>query len=210
MSSSSRSSATEPSLRGQRRHLLQTGARLAAAGAVLPCRAWSAESGHGSHQGHHPPEEFRQVLQAIRLSGQATMRFLGLGLYDARLWVGERFSAERFQTHPFGLELKYLRSIKGEDIVEQSLRQMQRFEPFDAAQAALWRESMSKAFPDVVNGDRLSGLHLPDGQSRFHLNGRATATLQDRRFARLFFGIWLDERTSEPRLRERLIGLRSQ
>jgi len=57
----------------------------------------------------------------------------------------------------------------------------------------------------VVQGDRITGVHLPGQGAEFWVNGQRAGLLADPQFARLFFGIWLDERTSEPQLRARLI-----
>ena len=50
------------------------------------------------------------------------------------------------------------------------------------------------------------GLLLPGQGARFFFNGRASGELAEAEFARLFFGIWLSPRTSEPALREQLLG----
>jgi len=60
--------------------------------------------------------------------------------------------------------------------------------------------------PDVSPGERLSGVQARPGTAAFFHDGRATASIDDALFAQLFFGIWLDARTSEPRLREQLLG----
>ena len=63
---------------------------------------------------------------------------------------------------------------------------------------------MRRALPDVSPGDRITGIHLPGQGAEFWFNGRRIAQVPDAQFAPLFFGIWLDGRTSEPQLRARL------
>jgi hypothetical protein len=65
---------------------------------------------------------------------------------------------------------------------------------------------MRRIFPDVKDGDRLAGLHLPGEGARFWLNGRPAGAVTDPEFSRLFFGIWLAPTTSEPALRLALLG----
>ena len=65
---------------------------------------------------------------------------------------------------------------------------------------------MTRLFPDVRAGDRITGVHRPGTGARFFVNGRLQGELPDADFARLFFGIWLSPRTSEPALREALLG----
>ena len=83
---------------------------------------------------------------------------------------------------------------------------MRRSGDIDDEQARRWQQAMTRAFPDVVAGDRLTGLSQPDGSTRFFLNGQPTSSLVDAAFTRRFFGIWLAPTTSEPSLRRQLIG----
>jgi hypothetical protein len=49
-------------------------------------------------------------------------------------------------------------------------------------------------------------LHRADGSASFTLNGKLIGEVKDSLFNRLFFGIWLSPRTSEPQMRLKLIG----
>jgi hypothetical protein len=152
------------------------------------------------------PQEVSAALGATRLQGRATMRFFGLRIYQARLWVDAQFQPERYQTHRFALELQYARTLSGADIAERSLQEMRRAGGVDEARAQNWLAAMSQSFPDVAEGDRLTGLHEPGGATRFFMNGRNLALIADPTFGAPFFGIWLSPSTSEPRLREQLLG----
>ena len=66
---------------------------------------------------------------------------------------------------------------------------------------------MRQAFPDVQEGERLTGLLLEEGRrSRFLHQGRVSAELAEAEFGRRFFGIWLAPHTSAPGLRRQLLG----
>ncbi len=67
-----------------------------------------------------------------------------------------------------------------------------------------WGEQMGRIFPDVRPGDEILGVHLSDG-ARFFLNDRQVGAIDDPAFARAFFAIWLDPRTSAPELRSALL-----
>ena len=144
-------------------------------------------------------------MPAGRRLGQARLRFFGLSVYDATLWAGSGFDAQRYEQHRFALELKYLRSFKGRDIAERSIDEMKDLAPIEPAQATRWTQAMSSLFPDVKRGDRITGVHVPGSGARFYLNGRLLGEVADDAFSRLFFGIWLSPKTSQPRMRETLI-----
>jgi len=145
-------------------------------------------------------------LPGARLQGSGRMVFLGLHIYDVRLWVSDGFSAEAFSQRPLAIEIEYARAIAGQRIAERSLEEMQRIAPLSADQSAAWLAAMRQAFPDVARGDRLTGLHRPGEGARFFHNGRLRAEIADADFARAFFAIWLSPKTSEPSLRLSLLG----
>ena len=153
-----------------------------------------------------PPPEIASALPAATLQGRATMRFLGLAIYEVRLWAAAGFTPERYDTQPFALELRYARHLEGAAIAERSIAEMRRAGPVDDVQARVWLAAMTRAFPDVTAGDRLTGVNQADGATRFFHNARPTGTFSDPEFALRFFGIWLAPTTSEPALRRRLIG----
>jgi hypothetical protein len=84
---------------------------------------------------------------------------------------------------------------------------MQRVADIGATDGERWLTRMKALFPDVQAGDRITGVHRPGEGVRFHVNGRLAGELRDASFGRLFFGIWLSPRTSEPQLRNALLGL---
>jgi hypothetical protein len=65
---------------------------------------------------------------------------------------------------------------------------------------------MEALFPDVHEGTRISGIHLPGQGARFYLNGNPLGEIPDSEFARAFFAIWLDPRTSASSLRNSLLS----
>ncbi|MDH4449314.1 MAG: chalcone isomerase family protein [Rhodoferax sp.] len=153
-----------------------------------------------------PPEEVGNTLPGARMAGSARMRFLGLSIYDARLWVTAGFKPAAYWQHPFALELSYLRSLNGSAIAQRSLDEMRRGGPIEPDTANQWLGAMRGAFADVKAGDRFTGMHTPGQGATFWLNGQPRPPIPDAAFSRLFFGIWLADHTSEPRLRADLLS----
>lgn len=153
--------------------------------------------------------EFRGAVPALaqlRQAGSGRYTYWGFDVYQASLWVEPGFDAGLMARQRYVLELYYLRSFKGRDIAQRSLDEMRRIGTFSDEQARSWLQAMQAAFPDVAAGDRLMGVHLPGRGAQFYANGRPTTEVADPEFARLFFGIWLSEKTSAPKLRQALLG----
>jgi len=156
------------------------------------------------------PKEVSTELPTAIYSGAARLRFFGFDVYDSKLWVANGFKAADYAQHPFALELIYLRSLSGTAIAERSLKEMRRVGTISGEQESRWLKAMQDAFPDVKAGDRIVGLHTPGVGARFWYNGQSRPAVADAEFSRYFFGIWLDEKTGEPKLRTSLLERAAQ
>jgi hypothetical protein len=151
------------------------------------------------------PGALEQAAPDLRLVGSGKMTWFGLHIYDVALWAPGRsvdFSA------PFALAIRYSREFPGERIAQRSVTEIERLGYRDQTRLARWGAEMARVFPDVSAGDRLTGVYLPGEGVQVYYQDRLVGTIADAEFARAFFSIWLDPRTREPKLRERLIGLR--
>ena len=169
-----------------------------AAAAALPW-AMAAES-------ETSPPFLRQALAKATLAGEGQLRFLRLRIYDAKLWVTPPFEAESYERHPLALELTYHRAFSGAAIAQRSIEEIQRQRSLSPAQAERWRQVLAAVLPDVQAGDRLTSLYQPELGMRLWRGNQELSAIQDAELAKLFFGIWLSPRTSEPDLRRALLG----
>jgi len=155
------------------------------------------------------PQELLSEWPAAHLQGQGRLRFMGLQVYDIRLWTTEPgLPSDAWTRKPLALEIEYARNFGARLIAERSLDEMRRAGPVAAEVAERWLRAMAQVFPDVKAGDRITGVHRPEGLSRFFHNGQLRGEVKDAEFTRRFFGIWLGETTSEPSLRDSLLGRR--
>jgi hypothetical protein len=157
----------------------------------------------------NPNAEFSRpevaALSGVVPTAPVRLRVWGFEVYDARLWTPLGFRHSQHVQHPFALELQYLRRLEGASIANRSIDEMRRVGSFSDAQAQSWLSSMSALFPNVSQGDRITGVNLPGLGAEFWVNGQRVGLVKDTTFARLFFGVWLDERTSEPKMRAQLL-----
>ncbi len=147
-----------------------------------------------------------QTLTNARKLGATRLKVWGFQIYDARLWVEPDFSADDYTKSSFALELAYLRNFDKDAVAERSMQEMRRIGSMTLQQEALWLEEMRQLFPNIKKGDRITGVNLPGAGAAFSKNGKAIGQIRDPEFARLFFGIWLSPKTSEPQMRRALLG----
>jgi hypothetical protein len=135
--------------------------------------------------------------------GGGPFTFLGFRVYDGWYWsAAPGFSLDQ----PLALDLHYRRKFDGHAIAVRSVDEMTKLGLGTLVQQARWSNAMRRIFPDVDRGDRLTGISLPSGIVRFFHNGVPIGEIDDHEFARAFFGIWLDPRTSHPDFRKKLLG----
>lgn len=156
-----------------------------------------------------PPELLQSWRGRPHLQGEGRLRFLGLLIYDVRLWTeGPGLDPADWARQPLALEITYARGFDARQIAERSLGEMRRVETLPTGLAEQWLEAMSRIFPDIQPGDRLTGVHQPAGAARFFHNARLRGEVADAGFGPRFFGIWLGPSSSQPALREQLLGRR--
>jgi hypothetical protein len=151
------------------------------------------------------PETVIRAMPDLRLAGTGRLRWFGLHIYDAALWTrGGLFDPGREHV----LDIRYARNISGSRLTQTSLEEMRRLGFGDQTTLDRWAQEMTRLFPDVRKGERLTGVHRPGVGVEFYHDGRLAGTVSDAEFARAFFSIWLDPRSREPGLRQSLLGSR--
>lgn len=180
------------------------------ASAMAACAALSAlglpAASATDADGPAAPAEITTELPSARLLGSGRLTFFRLPVYEARLWVSSGFTAANSAQVPLALELQYARAVGGKLIAERSLSEMKKLGEVTDEQSTRWLAEMTRLFPDIAQGERLTGVHRPGESARFFFNGRLRGEVRDADFARLFFSVWLSPRTSEPQLRQALLG----
>ncbi len=147
------------------------------------------------------------VLSAVpgaSVVGRGVLSYAFWDLYAATLYAPE---GRWDPTRPFALSIEYYRSIEGEDIADRSVQEMRQQGFSDEVKLATWNAQLKTIFPDVEDGTVLHAIYQPGRQTNFYRGSETIGVIKGDEFGKLFFGIWLDERTSEPELRRALLGL---
>lgn len=150
------------------------------------------------------PDAVTRDFPALKEAGDTRFRFLGIHVYDISLWTtGASWKANELHA----LQLIYQINIKGSALTERSIKEMRGQGWNDEAKLKKWEADMKRVFPDLKPGDRLVGVNTPGKGARFYNAGGALGSVDDPEFAKAFFDIWLDEKTSQPGMRSRLLKL---
>ncbi len=148
-------------------------------------------------------KQLTQFFEDPEVVGKTRLKVLFWDVYDASLIAPNgQFSKDK----PFALELKYLRDFKGKEIASRSVDEMRKLGVKDEVKLAAWYQEMQDLFPDVNEGESITGVVDDNQVSHFYYNDQLLGKIHDKEFSKWFFDIWLSEDTSEPEMRKDLLG----
>lgn len=148
-------------------------------------------------------DHLRTYVPGAQKVGEGRLTYLLWDVYDAALYAPRgKWSHDK----PFALRLSYLRPIKGKKIADRSAEEIRGQGFTDEIKIAAWHAQMKKIFPDVNEGVSLTGVYTQMGETVFYRNNTEIGRIKDPEFSKVFFDIWLNEKTTAPDLRRKLLG----
>lgn len=153
------------------------------------------------------PLSFSQItekyIDSPKVVGEAQLKVMFWKIYDAKLAAP---NGEWKKDTPFALSLTYLRDFDGEEIASRSVDEMRDIGYKDEMLLAKWFEQMRSVFPNVKEGENITGVMDNQQNTHFYYDGNLIGSIEDQSFGQAFFDIWLNEKTSEPKMRRQLLG----
>lgn len=143
-------------------------------------------------------------MPELKALGGGLLRVFGFQVYNVYLWTPAGAAFDR--NKPYALDLQYLRTFSAKQLAERSIDEMRGQGIGSEPVYPKWLAEMERVFADVKEGDRLTGVVTPTKTSKFFYNGAYRGEVIDPAFADAFFGIWLNEKSSQPRVRNLLLG----
>ncbi len=137
--------------------------------------------------------------------GSGVLSYAFWDIYEATLFAPEGVWSSN---KPFALSIEYFRALKGKEIADRSVQEMRQQGFTNEVTLAAWNSQMKAIFPDVKKGTVLTAVYIPGIQTTFYNGAGIIGVIKDDDFGKSFFGIWLAEKTSEPKLRRALLGLK--
>jgi hypothetical protein len=157
---------------------------------LIPTLSWTSEVG-------------RESFQSPKLIGEGTLKVLMWQVYDLRLYTdGTPFS----WNNKFMLEFDYSRELKKESVIDASLKEFKLQPNVTDKDIKAWEVYLEQVIQSVKKGTKASVMWVPDSQIIFHYEGSKPTTIENEKFARAFLNIWLGEKTSRPKLRNKLLN----
>jgi hypothetical protein len=154
--------------------------------------------------------------------GNGKMNFLFWHVYNAEFYA--KNSTFEPNVYPQALKLTYKRNIDKADFIDATLDQWNKLHKLDKsitispAQQAAWVDQLENIFPNIKTNDIILFAINENNESQFSLKQFNPTTnsynnhfqtlgkIKHPEFGPYFISIWLSEHTTEPELRQQLIG----
>lgn len=183
-------------LRGQVRRCLTSTLTALACLCVMPLA--HAYDPTGFMQSHVPN---------AKINGDAELRRYGKPVYQAALYVNPNsFSPDDLTREPFAIDLAYQKACTGRTVAGNFASAMRDMGAGTSAQRKDWDAQLVRLLPDLAVNDHLTAVFSPGQGTGFFRNGEKIGDIGGNGFARAFFGIWLNTKSTMPGVRQGLLN----
>ena len=152
----------------------------------------------------NPPQEIDEQFTSEQPIGTGQISWLMFDAYTAELWCD---AGQWSYDVPFALRLKYEMDFSKADLIERTVKEIDGQQKLTADERKNLTVALEASFPDVAENDTITAVYQPSGVTTFYHNREETGTITDKTLSQRFFDIWLGAKTSEPKLRKKLLGL---
>ncbi|PKF63346.1 hypothetical protein CW745_00375 [Psychromonas sp. psych-6C06] len=139
----------------------------------------------------------------LKMVGQGEMSWLFIDLYQASLYSPSGKYNEK--QYPQALHIVYQKNIDKQHLISATEKEWQKL-GLNPQQAPYWLDALGQLWPDIKKGDELLFMVEEDGSGYFYHNQKLLGAINSEQFSHAFLSIWLSQNTSEPQLRQQLIG----
>jgi hypothetical protein len=151
------------------------------------------------------PEELETL--AFNKVGSAQFSVLFWDIYNSHLFTKSgRYEENSDQDVIFKIE--YLKDITAKELIKRTVEQWQHLK-YKKSDYEAFIPRLKSLWPNISAGDSLT-LYRNNQSTEFYFNNMNIGVIDNEEFYKLFLAIWLSPDTSEPELRQSLIGADSK
>ena len=143
----------------------------------------------------------KENFTTYKLVGKAKYTYFLLDIYDAKL-LSETGNIEK---NKFALILEYNRDISKENVVKETIKQIQMQKDLKKQDLKDLDTLLNKAFREIKKNDVFIGIKNRNN-ALFYFNKEKVLETQDIEFIDLFFNIWLRKNSQNPDFTKTLLG----
>lgn len=173
--------------------------------AALLLVALLATSAPAQAAGFEKPPELNGKISSAAPLGTASLNKMFLHVYDIALWTDK---AGLPQDAPYAIEIRYDMHFTVPELVDRSISEMERSGKMTPEEKEKFRKALTARFAEVHPGDVITALYQPKTGGSFYYNGKRQGGTMPAADMQRFLAIWIGPDTSEPAVRDKLLGRR--
>ena len=139
--------------------------------------------------------------------GSAKFTVLFWDIYNSSLFTHSGRYEENLDQDVI-LKIEYLKDITAEELIKRTVEQWQHLK-YKKSDYETFIPNLKRIWPNISAGDSLT-LYRNNQSTEFYFNNTNIGVIDNEQFYKLFLAIWLSPDTSEPELRQSLIGIASK
>lgn len=147
------------------------------------------------------PNDITDYKESLNQVGQARFKVLFWNIYDSALFTP---SGDFKQEEDYVFEITYLRDIEKEELIKRTVEQWQHLGLLNE-DYQIYVPMLMDIWPDISEGDRLA-IWVSQKGAAFYFNQQLAGVVEHKYFGKQFVAIWLSPKTSQPKLRNKLLG----
>jgi hypothetical protein len=158
----------------------------------------------------HENNTFKKLSDVAQIDnlvvvGDTTFSVLFWDIYKSKLQTTAGHYPLREKQGSILYEINYLADITAKELIQRTVEQWQHL-GINPEIYEVYLSDLERIWPDINDGDTLS-LLIHKGCSTFYFNEVYVGVIESPEFGQFFLDIWLSENTSEPVLRDELLGV---
>lgn len=142
--------------------------------------------------------------QPVKEIGKAEFSVLIWDVYESELSTSSGEYPDTSSEEVLIYKINYLRDVTSKELIKSTIEQWEHLN-IEVSVYKPFIPELNKIWPDIKSGDSLA-LVVKQNMNAFYYNNKFIGSIDDAEFAKTFLDIWLSEKTSEPELRNSLLG----
>lgn len=145
----------------------------------------------------------KQLTDHLKVVGQGHMSWLFIDLYQATLYSAT--GTHQTKLFPQALNINYKKDIKAAHLISATQKEWSKLSIYSPVHEK-WLTQLTGLWPNIKKGDQLLFLVESNGLGYFYHNNQLLGGIKSQQFSEDFLAIWLSQKSSEPKLRAKLLG----
>ncbi len=153
------------------------------------------------------PKSVEIYIKKPELVGSGRLKFWMWDVYDAYLYGPY---GKYNPSKPFALSIRYLMSFSSKSLTDRTIKEIRGQGYNNKKMLNLWKQKLIEIFPDVEEGSTITAVALGNGSIGFFSGNKSLGYIDSPEFTKRFFDIWIGTKTSEPKLRDKLLNQKNK